>query len=274
MLKIKYFIFSIIIASCTQIKQRQPDAPLPDSLEAAVESGFRLPQNRERDEYQHPLETLKFFGIKKHMTVAEISPGAGYFTEILAPFLAEHGQYLMVVPRLPSRPPAVLIENEKKLQEILVSNPKLQAKSKFIPFEPIGPKNKVQTDSVDVIISISSVHNWVANRSSNFAFDFFFKLLKPGGVLGIVQHRAPSNKRIGPKSGYLTEKVVIAMAMRAGFKLLAKSEINANPKDTADYPGGVWTLPPFYRLGDKDREKYEEIGESDRMTLKFIKPKK
>lgn len=272
MLKINFLIFTLFLLSCTQVRQRQSDAPLPRTLEEAVQSDFRLEENIDRDEYQHPLETLTFFGVKRQMTVAEISPGAGYYTEILAPFLAEVGQYIMVVPRLPSNPPALLLENERKLQDILISDPKIQTKTKFVPFEPASKKNKIQSDYVDVVISSSSVHNWVANKSTTFAFEFFFKILKPGGVLGIIQHRAPKNKRVKPKSGYLTEDFVIGLAQRAGFKFVGKSEINANPKDTADYPGGVWTLPPFYRLGDVDRDKYEDIGESDRMTLKFIKP--
>lgn len=274
MLKINFLLITVFLFSCSQVRQRQSDAALPRTLEEAVNSDFRIQENVERDEYQHPLETLTFFGVKRNMTVAEISPGAGYYTEILAPYLAEEGQYVMVVPRLPSRPPALLIENEKKLQDILVSNPAIQSKTKFVPFEPISKRNRIQTDYVDVIISNSSVHNWVASKSTTAAFELFYKMLKPGGVLGIVQHRAPKNKKLTPKSGYLSETLVIGMAMRAGFQLADKSEINANPKDTADYPGGVWTLPPFYRLGEKDRDKYEEIGESDRMTLKFIKPKK
>ncbi len=261
----------LILSSCAFFRTQTGPRALPGSLEEAVDSSDRAEENSDRDEYQHPLETLKFFGVTPEMTVVEISPGAGYYTEILAPYLAKQGQYVMAIPRLPSNPPQILLDNEAKIQNILLRHPDVQHQAKIIPFEPIDSRNRIKPASADLVISISSVHNWVAQNSVPMAFKFFHDILKPGGILGIVQHRVAAGKKNFPKSGYLTESEVIAMAKKGGFRLAAKSEVNANPKDTADYPEGVWTLPPFYRLGEVDRDKYEDIGESDRMTLKFVK---
>lgn len=275
MLNLKVLILSsLFIFSCSQMKNNGGEVILPDSLDEAINSSARAEENEDRDEYQHPRETLEFFGLKPDMTVVEISPGAGYYTEILAPFLAKQGQYVIVIPRMPSNPPQFLIENEKKLQNILISHKDIQAKTRFIPFEPISKRNKVKPESADLVLTFNSVHNWVASNSTTMSFKLFYDLLKPSGVLGVVQHRIAAGKKNFPMSGYMTEKQVIALAAKAGFRLAGKSEINANPRDTADYPDGVWTLPPVYRLGKKDKDKYEDIGESDRMTLKFIKIKK
>jgi predicted methyltransferase len=260
-----------VISSCAK-KYFDPKTPLPDSLEAAVNYDFRSPENEDRDKYQHPKETLEFFGIKANMIIAEASPGSGYFTEILAPYVSKKGQLLLLVPRMSSRPSQVLIDNEKKLQDILLRQQDVQAKTRLIPFEPIDKRNRTQKSFVDAVVAFNSVHNWEAHKSSKASFKLFYDILKPGGTLGIVQHRIRDGKKKVPRSGYMYEREVIQLARVAGFKLLEKSEINANPKDTADYPTGVWTLPPTYRLGDQDRGKYEDIGESDRMTLKFVKP--
>jgi predicted methyltransferase len=272
MKNISLFLVSFILISCSQTKHNSEITVLPATLTDATQSSSRADENVERDEFQHPKETLEFFGIRPNMTVVEISPGAGYYTEILAPFLAREGQYVMAVPRMPSNPPPFLIENEKKLQNILISHQDIQTKTRIIPFEAISKRNKIKPAFADMVLTFNSVHNWVAVKSTTMAFKLFYDLLKKGGVLGVVQHRiAPEKKNIS-MSGYMTEKEVIALATRAGFKFAGKSEINANPKDTADYPEGVWTLPPVYRLGKKDKDKYEDIGESDRMTLKFLKP--
>lgn len=265
-----FFLFSLLV-SCSVFKPSHREPPVPDSLEAAIESDLRSEENTDRDEYQHPRETLEFFGLKPGMTVVEISPGAGYYTEILAPYLAREGQYLMAIPRLPPNPPAFLLENERKLQDILLRNTEVKEKTKFIPFEPLDERNRIKKEFADLVVSFSTFHNWIAKKETEMALKFSYDILKPGGVLGIVQHRVRAGKKPIRKSGYLTEAEVISRVEASGFKLLGKSEINANPKDTADYPEGVWVLPPVYRLGEKDRRRYERIGESDRMTLKFIK---
>lgn len=264
------FFVAIYLCSCTH---RYPDtkAALPQSIEAAVESDFRAPENSDRDKYQHPEETLSFFGLKPDMTVVEVSPGSGYFTEILAFYLSEAGQLYLSIPRMPPKPPLILIENEKKIQDILLRHSQVQNKTKLIPFESADKRNRIPKDFADAVVTFNTIHNMMAKNSAYDSFKIFYELLKPGGTLGIVQHRVREGKKKIPKSGYMYEREVINLALKAGFKLVAKSEINANPKDNAQYPAGVWTLPPYYRLGDQDREKYEDIGESDRMTLKFVK---
>jgi predicted methyltransferase len=205
------------------------------------------------------------------MTVIEVSPGSGYYTEILAPFLAQRGQYFMAIPRMTDRPTPLAVENEKKLQEILLRKPEVQANSKFVPLEPIDKRNRTKPEFADAVLVFNTLHNWVARNEVESSLKFAHEVLRPGGTLGIIQHRIAEGKKKVPKSGYMTEAEVITMARQAGFKLVEKSELNANPKDSADYPLGVWVLPPTYRLGDKDRKKYQAIGESDKMTLKFIK---
>lgn len=264
-------LLSFVLFSCSH-KDKYKDSPIPGSLEEAVDSSARSEENTDRDKYQHPQETLEFFGIKPEMTVVEVSPGSGFYTEILAPFLATSGQYIMAVPRLPSNPPPSMIENEQKLQDILLRNQQVHIKAKFMPFEPRDERNRIKTDFADLVLVFNHVHNWVAKNASDQSFKLIYEVLKPGGTLGITQHRIAEGKKKVPKSGYMTEKEVIKLATKAGFKYLGRSDINANANDTADYPDGVWVLPPTYRLGDKDRERYEDIGESDRMTLKFTKP--
>jgi predicted methyltransferase len=259
----------LIFLSCSR-KIYHREQALPGSLEEATNSLFRPEENTDRDEFQHPVETLKFFGIKPKMTVVEITPGAGYFTEIIAPYLAKDGQYYIAYTRMSSKTAAIAKENEKKLQDILLRSHDVQTKTRFIAFEPID-KKKQKMNFADMVVSFNSVHNWVGSNTVAKSFKFFYDVLKPGGTLGIVQHRIAPNKVNRPKSGYLTEDSVIAMAKRAGLKFVGKSEINANPKDSGDHTGGVWALPPYYRNGKADYDKYKRIGESDRMTLKFTR---
>ncbi|HXH74250.1 MAG TPA: hypothetical protein VNJ08_04750 [Bacteriovoracaceae bacterium] len=160
--------------------------------------------------------------------------------------------------------------NEEKLRKILEVHPLVKEKTKRVEFSPLTKPDIVAPGTADIVLTFRNVHNWLGNDSAQPAFHSFFKALKPGGILGVSEHR--SVKKTDPKSGYMTEDQVINLAKKAGFKLVAKSEINANPKDTANHPEGVWTLPPSLRLGEKDKAKYEAIGESDRMTLKFIRP--
>lgn len=270
-MKTLFLLTVLVLSSCTH-KYPEPDSPLPETLEAAVKSSFRSPENEDRDQYQHPKETLEFFDIKPFMTVVEISPGAGFFTEILAPYLAKQGQLYLAVPRMPSSPNPVLVENEKKMQDIFLRHHDVQAKTRIIPFEPIDKRNNIKKSFADTVLIFNSVHNWVAKKTAPASFRFCYDILKPGGTLGVVQHRIRDGKRRVPKSGYMYEGEVISLAKSAGFKFIGKSEINSNPKDKANYPEGVWTLPPTYRLGDKNKDKYENIGESDRMTLKFVRP--
>lgn len=267
---ISLLAISLFIVSCSQTSEKKV-AKLPSSIKEAVRSDFRSVDNVKRDQYRHPQETLEFFGLKPNMTVIEITPGAGWYTEILAPLLVQNGRYIMATPALKKDAPAYQIANSEKLNAMLARHPQVLAKTESVDFNPANNPKIVEDGTADMVLTFRNVHNWLGNNTAQAAFKSFYRALKPGGVLGVVEHRAPANRKFDLKSGYMTEAQVIDLAKKAGFKLQAKSEVNANPKDSANHPSGVWTLPPSLRLGDKDRAKYEAIGESDRMTLKFVK---
>jgi len=268
----------LILAACSSIeKKAETAAPaevkpaLPQSLEEAVKSPYRTEANRARDPYRHPLETLTFFGMTPDMTVVEITPSAGWYTEILAPFLAEKGHYIAAVNKVPN---AEHDQQNQKLSAWLSTHPDAGSKVTFTTFMPPKEVDIAPPGTADLVLTFRNVHNWSSKHNEKAAFSAFFKALKPGGILGVVEHRANASKHADGKSGYVREKEVISYAKRAGFKLVDRSEINANPKDTKDYPKGVWALPPSLQGDAQEREKYLAIGESDRMTLKFQKPKK
>jgi len=240
-----------------------------DALKAVIGGEHRV-ENAKRDAYRHPYETLSFFGIKPNMTVVELVPSGGWYTEILAPYLREKGKYIGA---------GEAIEPGKRygaaFKKKLDSNPALFDKAVPAVFEPPTRYEIAPANSVDMVLTFRNLHNWVGAGDEAVAKTFkeIHKVLKPGGVLGVVDHRLPGAMKQDEKasSGYVHEAYVIKMAESAGFKLAGKSEINANPKDKADHEKGVWTLPPVLANKDKDREKYVAIGESDRMTLKFVK---
>lgn len=268
----KQIVFAslILISACSH--KTQDKASLPKTLDEAVANTARTPENKARDMYRHPAETLAFFGIKPDMTVVEISPGAGWYLEILAPYLSEKGKYIMANPT-PQESRPYMAANEQKIKNWADENSHVNIHK--VTFDLPHKTELAPANSVDAVVTFRNVHNWVSMKAEKEAFKAFYKALKPGGVLGVVEHRELPNKK-DPlvKSGYVREQDVINMAKAAGFRLVAKSEVNANPKDTKNHPAGVWTLPPSLRLGEKDRAKYVSIGESDRMTLKFVKPKK
>lgn len=242
-------------------------------LATVTSSDKRSPEHLHRNAARHPLETLTFFGIKPSMTVVEIWPGSGWYTEILAPYLKENGSlYAAHFPK-DSNVKFFRIYREK-FEQKLAAQPALYQNVTLTEFSPnamsvISPEN-----SADMVLTFRNVHNWMSAGGEKLAFLSFYRALKPGGILGVVEHRAKPGTSIEAMkaSGYVTEEYVIQLAEAAGFKLLARSEINANPKDSADHPKGVWTLPPTLRLKEENKDKYLAIGESDRMTLKFIKP--
>lgn len=244
--------------------ETQTKSVAADPLKAAVANPARSAANRARDVYRHPEQTLRFFGVKQSDLVVEISPGGGWYTEILAPFVADKGSLALVAAE----------QQLRGARARATANSELYRSVLFSPIEGWGDKTSFPPASADVVLTFRNVHNWYMQGEAENAFAAFFAMLRPGGTLGVVEHRLPESRPDSDmlKSGYMKQSVVIAMAEAAGFKLADSSEINANPKDIADYPEGVWTLPPSLALKDKDREKYLAIGESDRMTLKFVKP--
>jgi predicted methyltransferase len=242
------------------------------AIQAAMAAKFRKPDDAARDKYRHPAETLDFFGFKPTMTVLEFGPGEGWYTELLAPALAKKGK-LQVTNTDPNGPPderSTFYGHRFKM--FLDTSPEAFGKVETIAIDNKAPKLP-QDGTVDLVILARELHGMVQQNKMGEWLAEIQKALKPNGVLGIVQHRAKAdaNPEESAKKGYLPEKWVIEKVEAAGFKLAGKSEINANAKDTKDYADGVWTLPPSYRLGDKDHDKYAAIGESDRMTLKFVK---
>jgi predicted methyltransferase len=266
-----------LIAAALLLSQSAIAAPLKPSvdrsLEAAVAASTRTPANVARDKYRHPVETLRFFGVKPSDTVVEIWPGGGWYTEILAPYLASGGGELYAVAPDWGR---------SGVEKLKAANPAMYGfiqVADFPAFDQVG--TRVADGTADVVLTFRNVHNWRMGYRrddkrdySAEAFRQAFAMLKPGGVLGIVDHRLPETATAEREqtSGYIKMSTMRRLAEQAGFKFAGSSNVNANPKDTADWPNGVWTLPPSLQLGEKDRAKYVAIGESDRMTLKFVKP--
>ena len=236
------------------------------ALTSALEHTLRSEQNMARDEFRHPYETLTFFGISPSMKVVELSPGGGWYTEIFANYL-EKGN-LIAAHHDPNSKSNYQKRSRARFEEKLGSNPVYDS----ITLVNLDGRLS-EPGSVDAVVTFRNLHNWIGS-SMDSIFENSFTALKSGGILGVVEHRAPTGTLVDSmkKSGYVTENYAIKAAQKAGFVMLGKSEINSNPKDTADHPRGVWTLPPNLRLKDQDREKYLAIGESDRMTLLFRKP--
>ena len=241
-------------------------------LASPFDGAHRTPAFVARDVWRHPQETLSFFDVEQGMTVVEIWPGAGWYTEILAPFLSEGVFYAAHFPY--GIGVSFYDLSRQKFETKLSSDPDTYQNVLITTFDPSRHQLAVPEGSADRVLTFRNVHNWLKTDSEATAFELFYRALKPGGILGVVEHRAKadSSRAVMLASGYMTEEYVIELAQKAGFVLEAKSEINANPKDLTVHPAGVWTLPPTLRLGDKDRETYLGIGESDRMTLKFRKP--
>jgi predicted methyltransferase len=261
------FALFLTIAACAPARLGTGDG----ELERLAASPHRSARNVARDGARHPVEVLKFFGVQPQHTVVEILPGsAGYYMEILAPYLKEKGRYI-AADRDATAPPQYLADN-RRLRARIAAQPALYGKVAVTEFNAdrheIAPPG-----SADVVLTFRNLHNWLERGELDGALRAFYRALKPGGVLGVADHRgrAELSQEAQMKTGYVREDVAIARIEQAGFRLVARSEVNANPRDTKDHPAGVWTLPPTYRLKDLDRAKYEAIGESDRFTLKFVK---
>jgi predicted methyltransferase len=243
----------------------KPAADPATALAAALAAPTRTPANVARDKYRHPAETLTFFGLQPGQSVVELWPGGGWYTEVLAPYLASGGTLTVVPPTG---------NYEQRIRTKVASNP-VYSSVQVAAFSS-GQPTAIAPGSADLVLTFRNVHSWLDGDSpiADQVFAEAFRVLKPGGTLGVVEHRLAEEADDARQltSGYVKVSTVRKLAEAAGFKFAGSSEINANPLDTKDYPEGVWTLPPSLQLGDKDRAKYLAIGESDRMTLKFVKP--
>ncbi|GHD75097.1 methyltransferase [Luteimonas padinae] len=256
-------------AQAAGMSMRAPD-PL---LDQALGGAWRSPENVARDQYRHPRETLAFFGIETGQTVVEITPGGGWYAEILAPWLRTGYVAAVVDPqaRPEGRARDYAARSKDGLDALFAAKPAQFSDARVVLYDPktpvFGPAG-----SADAVLTFRNVHNWRSDGVAGAMFKGFFEVLKPGGVLGVVEHRAAGDVADDDGSGYVGQNQVIALATAAGFRLDEASEINANPRDTRNHPNGVWTLPPGNNHDAEDRQMYQAIGESDRMTLRFIKP--
>jgi predicted methyltransferase len=260
-----------LLTACASYSTRQATS---QALDRILTGDQRSEENRARDRYRHPKATLLFFGIRPEMSVLEVWPEPGWYTEVLAPLLADKGRYYagLIAPDPKSQ---YLTRRLDDFRQKLAARPEIYGRVAVVTF-PLDGSDVVPAGTLDMVLTFRNIHNWMARDQAAQAFATMYRALKPGGVLGVVEHRGnpalPQDRQA--KSGYVNEDYAIKLIEAQGFRLEASSQVNANPKDTKDYEQGVWTLPPTYRLGDKDRDKYAAIGESDRFTLKFVKPAK
>ncbi|MGD7036027.1 class I SAM-dependent methyltransferase [Methylotuvimicrobium buryatense] len=243
------------------------------ALRQAIDGAHRSAENKARDAYRHPEQTLSFFDVGESMTVVEIWPGAGWYTEILAPYLKNNGKLYAAHFSKDAKVPYFQMTLQAFVEK-MKQQPEVYGKVELTVLQPPESVEIAPEGFADRVLTFRNVHNWIKAGQADAVFAAMFKALKPGGILGVVEHRSLPGAaiEIQVQSGYVDESHVIELAEKAGFTLLDRSEINANLKDSRDHPAGVWTLPPTLRLNEKDRAKYLAIGESDRMTLKFVKP--
>jgi predicted methyltransferase len=260
----------LLVLVCAAPTVRAADQVDP-ALQQAIASPSRSERFLARDKVRHPAEELTFFGLRATQTVVEVAPGGGYWTEILAPYLAPQGKLYVATEIL--RDSTEGDQDLDRLHKKFAADPARFGKV-MITGMGVQPSEIAPPGSADLVVTFRNLHNWMNDGSVDVVLADFFRALKPGGILGIEEHRARPDKPQDPKAdnGYVREDYAIALAKKAGFELVAKSEINANPKDTADWPKGVWTLPPTLAMGEVDRAKYQAIGEADNFVLKFRKP--
>jgi predicted methyltransferase len=265
-----HLLFAAVICLSTPILSARTQTTVPDvqtAIRAAVSNPQRKAENSARDIYRHPSETLSFFGVTPTQTVVEVWPAPGWYAEILAPLLRDSGTY--IAAEAPGK-------SQDVTKALFASDPKRFDKAVLSTLDSRKPSEMAPPGSADVVLTFRNVHNFLmaGDAASAQFFADCYRALKPGGVLGIVDHHLPeeADPALEMSSGYVKRSTLIRLATAAGFKLDAESQINANPKDEHAHPKGVWTLPPVYALGTADRAKYEAIGESDRLTLRFVKP--
>ena len=244
-----------------------------DNKSVKLNNEFRTAQEISRDIYRHPKETLTFFGVKPSYTVVEIWPDNGWYTQVIAPILKEQGQY--IAAQYPANSMSRYYSRaQAKFKNRFANKVRRYGRIVVTQFEPPHYVHLAPQQTADIVLTFRNLHNWMSSNQQRNVFKAAFAALKPGGILGIVEHRANPGMSFSRmiETGYVSEAYVKKLAMAAGFDFVASSEINANPKDTKDYINGVWALPPTLINGENSKEKYLKIGESDRMTLKFIKP--
>ena len=271
---------SCLLLLCTLFGLSACQTPSPakvedQGLDKVLQMPHRTPAYVARDIYRHPAETIAFFDVQASMSVGEIWPGGGWYSEILAPYLRDTGQYYAIgFSTKAARAPQWRKDMVAQLNAKFAAYPHIFDKVVVTGLAVPDDVEIAPAQSLDRVLTFRNVHNWMKGGYADGVFNAMYKALKPGGVLGVVEHRAAANTSYADmvKSGYVTEAEVIRLATQAGFVLQAKSEVNANAKDSKDHPKGVWTLPPSLRLGEQQREYYQDIGESDRMTLKFTRP--
>ena len=246
-------------------------APADPALAAALANPARSPASVARDSVRHPVEELTFFGIKPTMSVIELWPGGGYWTDILGTYLNPHGHYTIALP-----PPSGDGEDSKQAQSLRARLAAEKDRVGTVNETTLGRDhfNLAPAGSADLVLTFRNLHNWMDGGYADEAMAAIFKALKPGGILGMEEHRGLNDQPQDPKAknGYVRQDYAIALAKKAGFVVVASSEINANPRDTKNWPNGVWSLPPSFFEGDKDRAKYAAIGEADNFVIKFRKP--
>jgi len=271
-----------ILAACLAMAgaahAQKLDKKTEAALDAAIAGEHRSDENRARDQFRHPKETLAFFGLRSDMTVVEIWPGTGWYSEILAPALKDRGEFVAAQFSV-NAPYGYQRRGLGAYLTMLGQKPDIYRDVAVTTFGYPYDLKIAEPGSVDMVVTFRNAHNWVSDlypdgHFAPLAFKAFYDALKPGGVLGLVDHRwsDPANEDPKAANGYVSEARVIALAEAAGFKLAGRSELNANPRDEKNYEKGVWTLPPVLADGENDRDRYLAIGESDRMTLKFVKP--
>jgi predicted methyltransferase len=243
-------------------------------LQDVVNGDHRTPEQKARDKYRHPVETLSFFGIQPNMTVVELWPLGGWYSSILAPYVKGSGKFYAAAMDPESKDPGDMRYNAQ-LKKMLDERPDLYSEVQWSVLST-GKKQLAPDGTADMVLTFRNIHNWAWAGDEKQVFEAAYRALKPGGVLGVEEHRHndPNFEPKKPGEAYVGEEYAVKLIESVGFKLAGRSDINNNPKDIKNYPKGVWTLPPTFADGDKDRAKYAAIGESDRFTLKFVKPAK
>lgn len=257
-----------LLSACASAADKP--VPVDPALQAAIAGSARKPEFVARDKARHPAEELSFFGIAPHMSVLELWPGGGYWTEILGPYLGSQGHLYVALPA-----PGDAEEDKvaAKWRERIADHPDLFGRIRITTLGA-GHFDVAPAGSVDLVLTFRNLHNWMDGGYADAALAACFRALKPGGVLGIEEHRGRNDRPQDPKAkdGYVRQDYTIGLAQKAGFQLAGSSEIDANPKDTKDWVDGVWTLPPTLSQGEKDRARYVAVGEADNFVLKFVKP--